>query len=70
MKEKYYFTFMQKQTGLKDKFIVFEGGYIETRKAMSRRYQDQWAFQYSEEQWILPNGKTQAEEYGLTEVKI
>lgn len=70
MKEKYYFTFMQKQHELKNKYVVIEGTYISTRKAMCRVYGDQWAFQYDEKGWKNADGVTQAEQYGLTEVKL
>lgn len=69
-KEKYYFTFMQKQSALKDKYVVIEGTFISTRKAMGRKYDDQWAFQYDEKGWLMPDGKTQAEHFGLTEIKL
>ncbi|MCK5117859.1 MAG: hypothetical protein KAR44_14790 [Candidatus Aegiribacteria sp.] len=43
--------------------------YGEARKEMFEQFGDKWAFQYTEETWKLKNGKTQAEEYDLTELK-
>lgn len=69
MKQRWYFTFMEKQTGLHDKYIVFEGTHAEARQSMFNHYGDQWAFQYPEEQWVDEDGVTQAEKYGLTEIE-
>lgn len=63
---KYYFTFMQRQTKLKNKFVVFEGTYSEAREQMVENFGSLWAFQYDEKQWEKDN---QVELYGLEEIK-
>lgn len=63
-KGNWYFTFMQKQYGLKDKYVKIYGTYTDAREEMCYRYDDEWAFQYSEEDFI-----PQIKEYGLEELK-
>ena len=65
---RWYFTFMQKQTKLKDKYVVFDGPYTEARRQMTENFGDKWGFQYSEEEWLEKDGRTQAERFGLTEI--
>lgn len=65
---KYYFTFMQKQSLLKNKFVVIEADYIEARKIMCKNFGDQWGFQYDEDSWRLEDGRTQAQAYMLREL--
>lgn len=61
---KWYFTFMQKQVDLANKFVCFEGTFYEAREKMVKQYGDQWAFQYSEKDFA-----GQPEMYGLKEIK-
>lgn len=67
---KYYFTFMQRQPLLKNKFIVFEGTYQEAREQMVANFGDLWGFQYDEKGWILEDGRTQAQAYMLRELYL
>lgn len=67
---KYYFTFMQRQPLLKNKFIVFEGTYQEAREQMVANFGDLWAFQYDEQGWVLDDGRTQAQAYMLRELYL
>lgn len=66
---KYYFTFTQKQSLLKDKYIVVEGTFGEAREQMFENFGAKWAFQYNEQEWIMDDGRTQAEAFNLTELK-
>ena len=66
--KKYYFTFMQTQNKLKNKYVTFWGSYAEARAKMVANFGTLWAFQYSEEEWMM-EGKTQAEHFNLTEIK-
>lgn len=66
--KKYYFTFMQSQTKLRNKYMTFWGTYEEARAKMVAHFGDKWAFQYDEAGWTI-DGKTQAEIYGYTEIK-
>jgi hypothetical protein len=61
---KWYFTFMQKQEDLKDKYMVFEGTYGEAREEMCEVCGTAWGFQYSADNFL-----PQIEKYGLTEIK-
>lgn len=65
---KYYFTFMQKQTLLKNKYIVIEGTYEEARAIMVKNFGDKWGFQYDEAGWRLDDGRTQAQAFRLREL--
>jgi len=68
MKTNWYFTFMIKQTKLKDRFVKFENmTYEEAREKMVEAIGDQFAFQYSEEKWKLTK---QEERFGLKEIKL
>lgn len=62
---KYYFTFMMKQTELKDKYVCIEGSFAESRAKMMEVHGDQWAFQYDEEAFA-----GQAEQFGLQEIPL
>ena len=65
---KYYFTFGFGQR-YENCFTVIEANdYGEARDIMFEMFGKKWAFQYDEEHWILPNGKTQQEEYNLREI--
>lgn len=67
--KKYYFTFMQRQTKLRNKYVTFWGATEnEAREKMRESFGNMWAFCYDEKGWIM-DGKTQAEIYGLTEIK-
>ena len=61
--EVWYFTFMQKQADLKNKFVRIEGSYEEARMKMVERFGSSWANQYSEEEFL-----PQIKDYGLTEI--
>lgn len=67
---KYYFTFMQKQTLLKNKFVVIEGTYQEAREIMVANFGDKWAFQYDEKGWLLDDGRTQQQAFMLRELYL
>lgn len=62
--ENWYFTFMQRQHGLQDKYVKIKGSYQHAREEMCRRYGNEWAFQYNEEDFI-----PQIKDYGLEELK-
>lgn len=62
--ETYYFTFMQRQEGLKDKYVKIQGTRTETRQEMFRRYGEEWAFQYDEDDFL-----SHIELYNLTELR-
>ena len=62
---KWYFTFMQSQEELRNKFVCIEGTFEEARMKMFERYGSQWAFQYSEEVF-----KGQAQKYNLEEIPL
>jgi len=67
--EKYYFTFGFGQL-LENHFIIIRANsHSEAREIMVKQFGSCWAFQYTEQQWNLPNGKTQSEEYNLIEIK-
>jgi len=61
----YYFTFMGKQTDLKNKYVKINDTYLAARGRMCAIFSDQWAFQYTEEEFL-----PQIEEYGLTELPL
>ena len=49
---KYYFTFMQRQPFLKNRYLCIVGSsYRAAREMVFAAIGDQWAFQYSEEEW-------------------
>ena len=66
---RYYFTFMQKQTLLKKKYVVLTGTTLGTRKEMWKNFGSKWAHQYSEDEWLEDGVFTQAAKYNLTELK-
>ena len=59
----WFFTFMQSQTALKNRYIKFAGSYEEARLAMVANFGTKWANQYSEEEFL-----PQIKDYGLTEI--
>ena len=61
--QKWYFTFMQKQKELKNKYVVIEGSFWNARAKMIERYGEAFGFQYSEEGFA-----GQKEKYGLSEL--
>lgn len=61
----YYFTFMGYQSALKRKYVKLRGTYASTRRIMMRHFGDQWAFQYSEQEFL-----PQIERFGLTELPL
>lgn len=46
-------------------FVVFNGTYEKARAKMIRSFGQQWAFQYSADEWVNEDGVTQEVEYGL-----
>jgi len=66
---KFYFTFGFNQKHEGCYHIVDSKDYGEARKEMFEKFGSKWAFQYTEEKWMCENGKTQAEEYNLREIK-
>ena len=66
----WYFTFGFEQKH-SNKYVCFKNStYDEARTRMFEAFGEMWAFQYSEKEWILESGKTQAEEYGYDEIKV
>ena len=63
---KWYFTFMQRQKILKDKFVVIEGDAETALKIMVENFGHLWAFQYSEREW---QDKDQVQMFNLKEIK-
>lgn len=59
----WYFTFMQSQTLLKNRYVCFSGTYSEAREAMVQNFGTKWAFQYGETEF-----QAQIKEHGLTEI--
>jgi len=51
-KQNYYFTFMQKQEGLKNGYVKIYGTFGGAREKMVSLFGDKWAFQYTEEQFL------------------
>jgi hypothetical protein len=63
-KQNWYFTFMWKQRGLRDKYVKIHGTFLDAREEMCIRHGVEWAFQYSEEEFL-----PQIEEYKLEELR-
>lgn len=63
--QNYYFTFMLRQEELKDKYVKVFGTYNEARAKMVNNFGIEWAFQYTEKEFL-----PQIEMFGLTELKI
>jgi len=63
----WYFTFMQKQD-TRNNFVKIHGTFGGAREKMIEKFGIKWAFQYSEKEWICKSGKTQEEEFHLTEI--
>lgn len=66
---KFYFTFGFGQRYENCYHVIEADSYGEARQRMVDKFGLKWSFQYTEDKWILPNGKTQAEEYHLREIK-
>jgi hypothetical protein len=66
---KYYFTFGFGQVHQNCYTVIKAERVYDARERMVEKFGLQWAFQYSEKEWICDNGKTQAEEYNLKEIK-
>jgi len=66
---KFYFTFGFGQLHENGFHIIEAKDYGTAREKMVERFGLKWAFQYTEEQWTISNGKTQQEEYNLKEIK-
>lgn len=62
--ENWYFTFCYSQEE-RNNFVKITGTYSEARQKMMAYYGKEWAFQYSEKQF-LPH----IERFGLSELKI
>jgi len=62
---KFYFTFgfNQPMKEILDYVIIEAKDYSEARDIMMKNFNRRWAFQYTEEAWLLKNGNTQADEY-------
>lgn len=67
--EKYHFTFGSNHA-FPNCFITIEGDVSTSRQRISDLFGDKWAFQYSETEWNLPNGKTHDQQYGYHEVVL
>jgi hypothetical protein len=64
----YYFTFeMSHEHG--NRYVKIHGTFNEAREKMFARFGDKWAFQYNIAQWVT-HGVSQAELFGLTELKL
>lgn len=63
--EAWYFTFMQKDTKNKDKYVRIEGSYGMARAIMIDAFGEYWAFQYSKKEFL-----PQIKQFHLTELKI
>lgn len=48
----WYFTFGTDERGLQNSYVKIEGTFDEAREKMFEAFGDQWAFQYSEEQFL------------------
>lgn len=65
----YYFTFGFGQKYENCFTVIKAKNYSKAREIMVDKFGLKWAFQYTEEQWICKNGKTQQEEFNLREIK-
>lgn len=61
----YYFTFGFGQPHQDRYHIIRAYDYHKAREKMFERFGERWAGQYNDDEWVLPNGKTQAQEYNL-----
>jgi len=67
--QKWYFTFGSGQVN-QGKYVVIEATSEDlARKKMFDRFGSEWAFQYSESEWIDYYGISQAERYEYEELK-
>jgi hypothetical protein len=60
----WYFTFCQKQTLLRNKYVKIFGTFLGAREIMFQNFGEKWGFQYSEEEF-----KGQVRKYSLGELK-
>ena len=67
--KKWYFTFGFGQVHENCYHVIEAESYGEARDRMVEKFGLKWAFQYSEEQWTLEDGRTQAETWNLREIK-
>ena len=67
-RQTWYFTFGSGQPNANRYFVVRGATYEEARQRMVAVFERVWAFQYDEAGWVR-NGVSQAEQYGLTEIK-
>lgn len=67
--QRWYFTFMERQEELKNKYAVFTGTHDEARQKMVNNFGNKWAFQYGEDEWVDEDGTTQDEKFNLTELE-
>ena len=49
--QKHYFTFMYEQHELHNKYVCMEGDWMHSRMEMFKYFGDQWAFQYTQEEF-------------------
>ena len=53
MDEQYwYFTFMQKQSGLNDKYVKIYGTFNQARLKMFKKFGSEWFSQYNEKEFM------------------
>ena len=67
-KQTWYFTFGFGQRHAGRYFVVRDATAEEARERMHNAFDREWGFQYTEEEWF-EDGVSQAEQYGLTEIK-
>lgn len=67
-RQTWYFTFGWGQQHANRFFVVKDATYEQARERMFNAFGREWGFQYDEAQWVR-DGVSQAEEYGLTEIK-
>lgn len=65
--QNWYFTFGFGHPNHNKYYVIF-GTFDSARSEMFETFGNKWAFQYGESDWTLANGKTQAEEWNLTEL--
>ena len=67
-RQDYYFTFCMSHANC-GRYVKIHGTFGEAREKMFAKFGKSWAFQYSTELWFS-DGVSQADEYGLTELKL
>lgn len=68
-KQRWYFTFGNGQPNAGHYFVVDDATFREARAEMLEKFGRLWAFQYDETEWNR-DGVSQAERYGLAELKL